>query len=89
VLELKDLSCFVSVYETGSFSRAAGALRTAQSQVSERIQKVERLIGAPLLQRLHRRVVPTKKGELFYQHAKRVLRGVAELEAAVRLDDAA
>jgi hypothetical protein len=36
--------------------------------------------------RLHRGVASTEKGELLYQHAKRVLHDVAELESALRSD---
>jgi hypothetical protein len=84
VLHLRDLHCFMQVYESRSFSRAADSLDTVQSLISTRIQRLEEFIGAPLFVRLHRGVVSTDKGELLYKHAKRVLRDVAELESAVR-----
>ena len=89
MLHLRDLYCFTQVYETRSFSRAADSLDTVQSLVSTRIQRLEQFIGAPLFVRLHRGVASTEKGELLYQHAKRVLRELAELESALKQRDAA
>jgi hypothetical protein len=84
VLNLGDLHCFVLVYEERSFTRAANRLDTAQSQVSARIQRLERFAGMPLFTRLPHGIMPNRQGELLYEHAKRVLGRVAELETAVR-----
>ncbi len=84
MLDLKDLRCFVSVYELKGFARAAVALHTVQSNVSARIRKLEDEIGAPLFERLHRSIRPTAKGDLMYKYATRVLAEVSELEAAMR-----
>ena len=84
ILNLSDLQCFVVVYEQRSFTRAAGLLETAQSQVSARIQRLERFAGMPLFTRLPHGITPNRQGELLYEHAKRVLGKVAELETAVR-----
>jgi LysR family transcriptional regulator, nitrogen assimilation regulatory protein len=86
MLHLRDLYCFTQVYETRSFSRAADSLDTVQSLISTRIQRLEQFVGAPLFVRLHRGVASTEKGELLYQHARRVLRDVADLESALRGD---
>jgi DNA-binding transcriptional LysR family regulator len=74
----------VQVYELQSFSRAADTLETVQSQVSLRIRRLEDFLQQPLFVRLHRGVTPTTKGELLYEHAKRVLADVADLESAVK-----
>jgi LysR family nitrogen assimilation transcriptional regulator len=84
MLHLRDLQCFVSAYELRSFSRAANALDTVQSQVSLRIRRLERFMATPLFVRRHRGVEPTEKGNLLHLHAQRVLRDVADLETAVR-----
>jgi len=89
ILHLNDLQCFVLVYELRSFSRAADTLDTVQSQISARIQRLERFTGARLFARLPHGIRPNDKGELLYQHAKRVLSNIAELETAVRQRDAA
>ena len=50
MLDLKDLRCFVCVYQLRGFARAAVELNTVQSNVSARIRKLEDEIGAPLLE---------------------------------------
>jgi DNA-binding transcriptional LysR family regulator len=84
ILNLNDLHCFVLVYEQRSFTRAANLLDTAQSQVSARIQRLERFAGTPLFTRLSHGIMPNRKGELLYEHAKRILAHVSDLQTAVR-----
>jgi len=86
---LKDLQCFVAVYESGGFGRAADVLDSVQSQVSMRMSRLEKSVGAPLFERLHRGIKATAKGDLLYRHAKRVLSEVGDLETAMRGRDAA
>ncbi|MBW1998399.1 MAG: LysR family transcriptional regulator, partial [Deltaproteobacteria bacterium] len=71
--DLRHLEVFKLVVETKSFSRAAGSLHMSQPSVSERISNLEQLIGIRLLDRLGRSVVPTKAGELLYNHAVLIL----------------
>jgi DNA-binding transcriptional LysR family regulator len=89
MLQLKDLQCFVAVYESGGFGRAAEVLDTVQSQVSMRIARLEKILGNPLFERLHRGIKSTAKGDLLYRHATRVLSDVGELESALKGRDAA
>jgi DNA-binding transcriptional LysR family regulator len=84
MLNIRDLQCFVTVYELKSFSRAAATLDVVQSQVSARVRRLEESMETPLFVRLHRGVMPTVKGEVLYQHAKQVLLQVAELESATK-----
>jgi DNA-binding transcriptional LysR family regulator len=89
VLEVKDLRCFIAVYETRGFGRGASLLHTAQSNVSVRIQRLEYAIGAPLFERRHRSITPTAKGDLLYAHATQVLALIGELENTVRRNQVA
>lgn len=89
LLDLKDLRCFVTAYELGGFARAAKELHTAQSNVSAHIHRLEEMIGEPLFVRLHRRIQPTAKGDLLYQHAKRVLDQVGELRQEITVTNRA
>jgi DNA-binding transcriptional LysR family regulator len=84
MLDLRDLRCFVAVYELKGFARAAKALNTVQSSVSTRVRRLEHFIGAPLFNRIHRNVTPTEKGVHLYQYARKVLDHVGELELVVR-----
>ena len=89
MLQLKELQCFIAVYEAGGFGRAAEVLDTVQSCVSMRMRRLEKSVGAPLFDRLHRGIRPTAKGEMLYRHATRVFREIGELESAVKNRDAA
>ncbi len=61
--EILDLRAFLLVSETRSFHRAAETLHLSQPALSRRIQKLEQNVGAPLLERTTRHVVPTALGQ--------------------------
>jgi len=67
--DLRQLEIFCKVIELESFSKAAEAVYLAQASVSERIATLEKMVGIKLLDRLGRKIVPTKAGELLYKHA--------------------
>ena len=67
--DLRQLEIFQKVVDLGSFSKAAEEVFLAQASVSERIATLENMVGAKLLDRLGRQVIPTKAGELLYKHA--------------------
>jgi DNA-binding transcriptional LysR family regulator len=71
--DLRQLEIFRKVVELGSFSRAGEAVFLAQASVSERVATLESMVGVRLLDRLGRRVVPTRAGELLYKHALELL----------------
>jgi DNA-binding transcriptional LysR family regulator len=85
-LHLRDLECFVLVYELRSVSRTADTLDTTQSLVSTRIHRLEQFVGTPLFARLPHGIAPNLNGEALYPHAKRVLHTLAELASAVKRD---
>ena len=57
--DLRQLEILCKVVEHKSFSKAASAVFLAQASVSERISNLEKMIGAKLLDRLGREVIPT------------------------------
>jgi DNA-binding transcriptional LysR family regulator len=67
--DLRQLEIFRNVVELGSFSKAADAVFLAQASVSERIANLENMVGTKLLDRLGRKVTPTRAGEFLYKHA--------------------
>ena len=71
--DLRQLEIFQKVVDLGSFSKAGEAVHLAQASVSERIANLENAVGAKLLDRLGRQVVPTKLGEVLYKHALSIL----------------
>ena len=70
----EDLRAFVRVAEQGSFVQAADGLSITQSALSRRLQKLEEVVGARLLDRTSRRVGLTAVGEAFLPSARRVIR---------------
>ena len=83
-MDLVALRAFVAVAELSSFSRAAEALHLAQPGVSQQIKRLERDLGAAVLQRSTRRVELTAAGASLLPRAKAVLAEVQRAEAEVR-----
>ncbi len=77
------MAVFARVVETGSFTRAAEALGLAKSTVSKQVARLEDRLGARLLQRTTRRVVPTDVGAAFYERCRRIVAEAEEAEQAV------
>ncbi|HVA38547.1 MAG TPA: LysR family transcriptional regulator [Candidatus Dormibacteraeota bacterium] len=73
VMELRNLSTFLTVAKTLSFTRAAEELNYAQSSVTAQVQTLEREIGAPLFERLGKRIVLTESGRRLVQYAERLV----------------
>lgn len=71
--ELNDLRAFLAVLDLGGFHRAADQLGMSQPALSRRIQALEQMVGAPLLERTTRRVAPTTIGASFAPLARRLL----------------
>lgn len=82
-LELLDLTIFASVVEQRSFSAAARAHHVTTSVASKRITRLESALGARLLERTTRRVLPTDAGAAFYTRATRILSDLGEAENEV------
>lgn len=78
--ELLDLKAFVTVAELGSFVRTAQTLNLSQPALSRRIQKLERSLGAPLLERSTRHVRLTMVGRDFLPKVRHF---IDELETSV------
>src|SRR5262244_840490 len=70
-----DLVAFVAVVETGSIVAASARLNLTQPGVTRRIQNLEEMLGAQLLDRLSKPLKPTAAGYEAYEHGRRVLRG--------------
>jgi DNA-binding transcriptional LysR family regulator len=78
-----DLLCtFVAIAESGSFTAAAERVHRTQSAVSMQVKRLEELLRRELFVRAGRSVELTRDGELFLNHARRVLRTHREALAA-------
>jgi LysR family transcriptional regulator, hydrogen peroxide-inducible genes activator len=79
-MELHQLRYFVAVSQSGNFSRAAERCHVSQPSLSQQIQKLERRLGRPLLNRLGRRAVLTDAGRLLLERATAILAAVDDAE---------
>ncbi|MFI5045782.1 MAG: LysR family transcriptional regulator [Acidimicrobiia bacterium] len=79
---LRHLETIVAIADEGSFTAAADALNTVQSNVSDQVRQLEQELEVPLLVRGRRGAEPTEFGVVVLDRARRVLR---ELEA-MRVD---
>ena len=70
---LEEFSAQVHVIGCGSVTAAAARMRLAKSVVSKRIASLETCLGAKLLHRANRRIVPTDDGLLVYERAAALL----------------
>ena len=73
MLDLDLLHSFVSVVDTGGFTRAGERVHRTQSTVSQQIIRLEKTLGYPLLHRNGRLTTPTEQGERLVSYARRIL----------------
>lgn len=77
---LNAMRIFVTVVESGSFSRAAKKLALGNPTVSESIKNLEEALGVRLLDRTTRRMNTTGEGALYYERCRAVLADIDEVE---------
>ncbi|MGQ3671949.1 LysR family transcriptional regulator [Xanthobacter sp. TB0136] len=73
LIETDDLQAFEAVAAKRNFSQAAAYLGIAQSTVSQRISRLEKRAGRPLLQRTTRSVELTPDGQSMLIYARSIL----------------
>ncbi len=81
--DLKSLELFVRVATLGALGRAGEELHLSPTATTQRIQMLEAELGAKLLNRTTRAVSLTPDGEVFLEHAKKVLESVEDARNAV------
>lgn len=74
-----DFAFFSTLVACGSLSAAARELGITTPAVSKRLAQMEARLGLPLLRRTTRRMGLTPEGELYLDHARRVLAEIDEL----------
>jgi LysR family hydrogen peroxide-inducible transcriptional activator len=84
-MELRHLETLLAIAEEGSFTAAADALATVQSNVSDQVRQLENELGAPLLVRSRRGAEPTEFGLLVLDRARRVERELEAMRADIAL----
>ena len=68
-----DLGFFSILAASGSLSAAARELGLTPAAVSKRLAQMEKRAGVPLVNRTTRRMMLTPEGEVYIEHARRIL----------------
>jgi DNA-binding transcriptional LysR family regulator len=82
-VELRQVETFRAVAEELSFSRAAHRLGYVQSSVSAQVAALEKDLGAPLFDRLGRKIALTDAGRVMLRYSSRLLDLTEEAREAV------
>ena len=82
-MDLWHLKIFMKVVDLNSFSKAANAVNLTQPTVSSHIKDLENYFDCQLIDRLGKKAVPTKAGELLYSYAEKLLLLFKESETAM------
>jgi DNA-binding transcriptional LysR family regulator len=83
MFDLTDLRAFSRIAELGSISGTARALRMPKSSVSRALVRLEKAIGAVLVERSTNYLRLTDACLLLQRHARRILEDVGEAENAI------
>ncbi|MFD0692108.1 LysR family transcriptional regulator [Actinomadura fibrosa] len=74
-MDLVTVRWFLAVADQGHVTNAAADLRISQPGLSRALARLERELDVPLFDRAGRGVVLTRYGELFAEHARRLVAG--------------
>jgi DNA-binding transcriptional LysR family regulator len=72
-MEIRQLEYFIAVASEMNFSRAAQRVHVVQSALSTSVGKLEKELGVELFDRSKQQIRMTPAGELFREHARRVV----------------
>ena len=81
--DLERMAIFARVVETRSFSEAARRLGMSKSMVSKQVTRLEKSVGARLLNRTTRAMSLTEAGAIFYEHCARIVEEFDQAKLAV------
>ncbi|MBS0517657.1 MAG: hydrogen peroxide-inducible genes activator [Proteobacteria bacterium] len=81
---IRQLTYLVAVVDHCHFGKAAEACAVTQSTLSAGIRELEEVLGAPLLERTKRQVVPTALGRDMAGRARELLKGAEDMVDAAQ-----
>lgn len=77
-MDTQNLTAFIAVADSASFTQAAGTLHLSQPAVSKRITTLEEQIGQSLFDRVGRSVTLTDAGRTLLPYARKVLQDLED-----------
>jgi len=78
-----ELSFFVTLVKAGSLTAAAREFDVTPPAISKRLAQLEARLGVRLLHRTTRRISLTHEGQVYIDHARRILGEIEEMERDV------
>ena len=85
MLTLKQMTYFIALAETRSFSAAADKVHVTQPALSQQIKEMELTLGTKVVERLPRDIRLTRAGQVVLERARTILSLTRDLEAEIRL----
>lgn len=83
-MELRHLRHFAAVVEAGNLSKAAEKVFISQPALTRSIKNLEDIVGAELLERRPRGMVPTPAGIALYRYAQLMLNEATRAKAEIK-----
>lgn len=83
LIDPKDLGFFAALSAAGSMTSAARELGLSNAAVTKRLNQMESRLGIPLISRTTRRMSLTPEGEIYLEHAKKILASLDDLESSL------
>ncbi len=83
-MSIDDLTMFAAVVRAGSFTGAARHLGTQKAHASRVVSRLEKKLGARLLQRSTRSLTVTEVGRELYERIVGILSALDETEAMIQ-----
>jgi LysR family nitrogen assimilation transcriptional regulator len=84
LMHLRQIECFVALYDERSITKAARRLNVVQPALSMQISRLEQAFKTKLFVRTSRGVVPTNTGRTFYGYCQKILGDVDEAQRYLR-----
>ncbi|RHV88997.1 LysR family transcriptional regulator [Clostridium sp. OF09-36] len=82
-MEFREITTFLQVAQHQSFSKAARQLGYSQAAVTIQIKQLENELGVHLFDRIGKQISLTHQGQVFYQYAISIQKGLAQARQAV------
>lgn len=86
-MDIRNLNTFLLVASLQNFTKASQELGYSQSNVSAQIKQLEQEVGAPLFDRIGKRVVLTSYGEQLIPYARQVVSTALKIETFLKSED--
>lgn len=81
----RELEAFIAVVDSGSFVKAAEAMRSSKAAVSRLVQDLETRLGARLINRTTRRLSLTEPGRVYLERSRQIMEELEEADSVVGL----